>query len=99
VGASLHAVYSALVLARVITLGLVELDAEAVRLVDAQMRRWLVPVYWKWGPGITGGMVDRKVPKDRRTIPTPGVNCTELCKDEMLWKLDPGSKSIEVLWN
>lgn len=35
VGASLHVVYNALVLARATMLGLVALDAEAVRLVDA----------------------------------------------------------------
>jgi len=99
VGVSLHVVYNALVLARVTTLGLVALGAEAVRLVGVQMRRWLVPVCRKWGPGITGGMVDRKVPKDRCTIPTPGVTCTVLWKDERLWKLDSGCKSIEVLWN
>ena len=39
VGASLHVVYNALVLARVTTLGLVALGAEAVRLLDVQMRR------------------------------------------------------------
>jgi hypothetical protein len=61
------------ILARVSTLGLVTLGAEAVRLVGMQMRRRLVPVCRKWGPGITGGMVGRKVPRSRCTIPTPGV--------------------------
>lgn len=39
VGESLHVVYNSLVLARVTTLGLVAVGAEAVRLVDGQMRR------------------------------------------------------------
>jgi hypothetical protein len=29
---------------------------------------------------------------------TPGVICTVLWKDEDLWELDSGGKSIEALW-
>ena len=70
--------YNALLLSRFTTLGLIALGSEAVRLAGEQMLRLLVPAYWKWGPGMTGGMVNRKVPNNRWTIPTPGVTCTLL---------------------